>query len=57
MTHASVPPEEKRKLQLTDNLIRVSVGLEAAEDLIDDLKQGLVCVAESVKSETKLIKE
>lgn len=41
MTHASVPDEEKKKLRLTDNLIRVSVGLEDAEDLIADLKQAL----------------
>lgn len=41
MTHASVPAEEKKKLRLTDNLIRVSVGLEEEEDLIADLKQAL----------------
>ena len=39
MTHASVPPAEKIKLGLTDNLIRVSVGLEDVNDLIDDFKQ------------------
>lgn len=49
MTHASVPLEEKKKLGLTDNLIRVSVGLEAVEDLIDDLKQALNSIAETTK--------
>lgn len=49
MTHASVPLEEKIKLGLTDNLIRVSVGLEAVEDLIDDLKQAFNAIAETTK--------
>ena len=39
MTHAAVPLEEKVKLGLTDNLIRVSVGLEDPDDLIEDLKR------------------
>lgn len=41
MTHASVPPEQLEKLRITDNLIRLSVGLEDTEDLIADLKQAL----------------
>uniref|UniRef100_A0A158R612 cystathionine gamma-lyase n=1 Tax=Syphacia muris TaxID=451379 RepID=A0A158R612_9BILA len=41
MTHASVPADERIKLGITDNLIRLSVGLEDAEDLIQDLDQAL----------------
>ncbi|KAG5888703.1 hypothetical protein JTB14_035768 [Gonioctena quinquepunctata] len=37
MTHASVPPEERKVLGISDNLIRVSIGLEDEEDLIADL--------------------
>ena len=39
MTHASIPKEERLKVGLTDSLIRLSVGVEDVEDLIDDLKQ------------------
>lgn len=41
MTHASVPPEQREVLGITDSLIRLSVGLEDPEDLIDDLKHAL----------------
>jgi len=41
MTHASVPPERRAEIGLTDSLIRISVGIEDAEDLIADLKQAL----------------
>ncbi|RCN46990.1 cystathionine gamma-lyase [Ancylostoma caninum] len=41
MTHASVPAEERKKLQITDNLIRLSVGVENLDDLIADLDQAL----------------
>lgn len=41
MTHASVPAEQRALLGITDNLIRLSVGLEDADDLIVDLKQAL----------------
>jgi cystathionine gamma-lyase len=37
MTHASVPPEERKKLGISDTLIRISVGIEDVEDLIADL--------------------
>lgn len=40
MTHASVPKEEREKNGITDSLIRVSVGIENVEDLIQDLEQG-----------------
>jgi len=39
MTHFSVPVEVRKQLGISDNLIRVSVGLEDVEDLVYDLKQ------------------
>lgn len=44
MTHASIPKEERVKNGLSDSLIRLSVGIEDAEDLIDDLKAALELV-------------
>jgi cystathionine beta-lyase/cystathionine gamma-synthase len=41
MTHASIPREERLKNGLTDSLIRLSVGIEDAEDLIEDLNQAI----------------
>jgi cystathionine beta-lyase/cystathionine gamma-synthase len=41
MTHASIPREERLKNGLTDSLIRLSVGIEDVEDLIDDLNQAI----------------
>ncbi len=41
MTHASVPPEARREIGLADGLVRLSVGIESAEDLIADLDRGL----------------
>lgn len=41
MTHASIPREERIKNGLTDGLIRLSVGIEDAQDLIDDLQQAI----------------
>jgi cystathionine beta-lyase len=41
MTHASIPAEERRKAGLSDSLIRLSVGIEDVEDLIDDLRQAI----------------
>ncbi|HEY0881657.1 MAG TPA: PLP-dependent transferase, partial [Archangium sp.] len=40
MTHASIPKENREKLGITDGLIRLSVGIEDVNDLIDDLKAG-----------------
>ena len=37
MTHASIPKKDRTKIGLTDSLIRLSVGVEAADDLIEDL--------------------
>jgi cystathionine gamma-lyase/homocysteine desulfhydrase len=41
MTHASVPPERRAALGITDGLIRISVGIEDVGDLTDDLSQAL----------------
>ena len=44
MTHASVPLENRQKLGISDNLIRISVGIEDVKDLIEDLKNALSAV-------------
>lgn len=41
MTHASIPKDEREKSGVVDSLLRLSVGVEDADDLIDDLKQAL----------------
>ena len=41
MTHASVPPEERAKLGISDSLVRLSVGIEDVDDLIADLDHAL----------------
>ncbi|HEX6979875.1 MAG TPA: cystathionine gamma-synthase [Alphaproteobacteria bacterium] len=41
MTHATIPPEQRRALGISDSLVRLSVGIEDVEDLIDDLDQAL----------------
>lgn len=41
MTHASIPKEEREKTGVVDSLIRLSVGIEDADDLIEDLNQAL----------------
>jgi cystathionine beta-lyase/cystathionine gamma-synthase len=41
MTHASVPPERRAAIGLTDSLVRISTGIEDPQDLIDDLRQAL----------------
>jgi cystathionine gamma-lyase/cystathionine beta-lyase len=41
MTHASIPKEEREKAGVVDNLLRLSVGIEDIEDILEDLKQAL----------------
>lgn len=41
MTHASVPPEQRQAIGVTDGLVRISVGIENVEDILEDLKQAL----------------
>ncbi len=50
MTHASVEPEVRRQVGIADGLIRLSVGLEDAEDLLADLDRALARVRTSEKS-------
>ena len=41
MTHASIPPEERKKSGLVESLLRLSVGIEDVDDLIDDLNNAI----------------
>ena len=41
MTHATIPKEEREKIGISDSLIRLSVGIEDVEDIIEDLSQAL----------------
>ena len=41
MTHAAIPKEEREKIGVVDSLIRLSIGIEDSDDLINDLKQAL----------------
>ncbi len=45
MTHGSIPPEERERRGITASLLRLSVGIEDAEDLIGDLEEALQAVA------------
>ena len=44
MTHASVLPETRARLGITDGLVRISVGIEKAEDILADIEQALAAV-------------
>ena len=44
MTHASVPQEQRTQLGINDSLIRLSVGIEDTEDLLDELEQALALI-------------
>jgi len=41
MTHASIPADRRKELGILDGLVRISVGIEDVEDLLEDLEQGL----------------
>jgi cystathionine gamma-lyase len=41
MTHSSIPPAQRQKIGVTDGLVRISVGLEDVDDIIDDMAQAL----------------
>ncbi len=41
LSHVDLTPEERRQTAITENLLRISVGLEKAEDLMEDLDQAL----------------
>jgi cystathionine gamma-lyase len=46
MTHASMPPEVRAEIGITDGLVRLSVGIEHVDDLIADLEQALAAAGE-----------
>jgi len=48
MTHASVPPEERARIGITDGLVRLSCGVEEAEDLVADLDQAFEGLPETL---------
>jgi methionine-gamma-lyase len=41
MTHITYPPEERKKHDISEGLIRISVGLETLDDLMTDIQQAL----------------
>jgi cystathionine gamma-synthase len=45
ITHAAMDPEARREAGIGDQLLRVSVGLESADDLLDDLSRALAFAA------------
>lgn len=47
MTHASVPPKQRKEIGILDNLIRLSIGIENVNDIINDLKYALDHVGDS----------
>ncbi|KAK3752239.1 hypothetical protein QZH41_012250 [Actinostola sp. cb2023] len=49
MTHASVPPDQRIVLGISDNMIRLSVGLEDTQDIIDDVDQALAAAVMNVE--------
>ena len=55
MTHVSMPEDVRRAIGITEDLIRVSVGIEHADDLIADLEQALEKAALAVPAETAAI--
>lgn len=52
MTHADVLPEDKIQMNISDKMIRLSIGIEHFEDLIQDLKQAFECI----KTNSELLK-
>jgi cystathionine beta-lyase len=51
MTHKSIPAEIRRAAGVTDSLIRLSIGLEEAEDLIQDLETTFAQIGKTTKKE------
>jgi cystathionine beta-lyase/cystathionine gamma-synthase len=44
MTHAALGEKGRREIGITDGLVRISVGIENVEDIIDDLDQALAAI-------------
>ena len=55
MTHAGVRPDEKRRTGITEGLVRLSIGLENAEDLIADVEKALEAARLSLEEETSCV--
>ncbi len=53
MTHASMGPEARKRAHITDGLVRLSVGIESADELIADLEQGLEQVQKGASPDGK----
>ena len=51
MTHADVPREQRIDVGISDGLLRLSVGLEPAEELITDIRQALAAIRATSKSQ------
>lgn len=51
MTHGSLSEEDRRSSGIHDNLLRLSIGLECAQDLINDLEQALQACGAKDKSQ------
>lgn len=51
MTHASVPPDMRRQLGISDSMIRLSVGIEDVNDLIADLEHGFAATAVTAEAQ------
>jgi cystathionine beta-lyase/cystathionine gamma-synthase len=45
MTHAAVPEADRNRIGVTDGLVRLSVGVEDASDLVADVEKGLAALA------------
>jgi cystathionine beta-lyase len=54
MTHKSIPPEKRKAAGVSDSLVRLSVGLEEAADLVKDLEQALAKVETSIVNKQKI---
>ena len=50
-SHAMIPAEHRQKMGITDQLIRLSVGIEHVDDLIADLEQALAGVSSAVSTQ------
>ena len=44
MTHAGIGEEGRRKIGITDGMVRISVGIEDVQDILDDLETGLAAI-------------
>jgi cystathionine beta-lyase/cystathionine gamma-synthase len=51
MTHGDVPPEQRRRVGITDGLVRLSVGLERVDDIVEDLDRALAAAGEVARGD------